>query len=169
MSARTTEKEYSLTSIHNNHDDRYAIVQNMVADIANDIRTQNPVLKDKETWWNENNRIFIHALQFGVIHSIQLLQTPDKIIEYITFTQFQEKYKNMDVFLGSFTNVNQHIQKIIVKMNLEKIVRGSAFDPGQVLGGRKSYTLKRNKNRKKSKSIKQTSSTRYRKHAQKKT
>jgi hypothetical protein len=165
MSAHTTEKEYSLTSIHNN--DRYAIVQNMVADIANDIRTQNPVLKDKETWWNENNRIFIHALQFGVIHSIQLLQTPDKIIEDITFKIFQEKYKNMDVFLGSFTKDNKHIRKIIVKMNLEKIVTGSAFEPGQKLGGRKSYTLKRNKNRKKSKSIKQTSSTRYHKHIQK--
>jgi hypothetical protein len=53
-------------------------------------------------------------------------------------------------------------------MKLEQVVPGSIFDEGPRLGGKKYYTLKKNKNCKKIKYSKQTSS-RYRKRVKKRT
>ena len=140
----TSHYDYDLAQTDD--DERYATLEKMVKEIADRIRSSGITQKDK--WWTENNRIFIHAFMFGVIHSIQLLDSRDNIVEDIYYISFTTKYNNMDMFLTSFIRENKNIIKIRVNMNLERIVHGSIFDPGEKLGGRKRYKVSKTKYRK---------------------
>jgi len=156
----TSYYDYDLAQT--NDDERYATLEKMVKEIANRIRSSvsGPQAAEAEAevkwWWTENNKIFIHAFRFGVIHSIQLLDSRDNIVEDIYYISFTTKYKNMDMFLTSFINnknfindsKNKNIIKIRVNMNLERIVHGSIFDPGEKFGGRKRYKVSKTKYRK---------------------
>lgn len=145
----TSHYDYDLAQTDD--DERYATLEKMVKEIADCIRSSVSGITQKDKWWwTENNNIFIHAFRFGVIHSIQLLDSRDNIVEDIYYISFTTKYKNMDMFLASFIrdSKNKNIIKIRVNMNLERIVHGSIVDPGEKLGGRKRYKVSKTKYRK---------------------